>query len=274
MTTVYLGHQQTFSIGGTNTFGWCTVGKHATHLEREGTRGTRSHDIDDVVEGTNTVSGQIILNPTNTDLNLIEPFVIGSGGTVDEALGNTSIVVDRGNDVYTYANCKFSRMTLSGRQGELLRLVCDVVGRSEAATGDAPAEPSSATPFAFHDTTSLTLAGTARETKEFEMVIDNMMITDRFNHNQTVIDHPEGDRVVTLRTVHDWSDNTSGLYGQAVGGATGALVLSDGTNSRTYTFGKLQVPSESPPLSDKGPMELTLDMTARKDGATKEIART
>jgi hypothetical protein len=253
--------------------GWCTVGKHGTHLERDGTRGTRSHDVDDVVEGPYTVSGQITVNPTNTELNLLETYIIGASGTVDEVLSNFSLVVDRGNGVYTYAGCKISRASYSGRQGELLTLTCDVIGTTEAASGSRPSEPSSTTPFAFDDI-ALTLAASSREVKGIEMVIDNAMVPDRFNHNQTVIDQPETDRNVTLQTVHDWSSNTSGLYGQAVGGASGTLVLNDGTNSRTYTYGKLQVPDESPPIQAKGPIDLTLNMVARKDGATKEIART
>ena len=273
MTTVYTGEQQTFSIAGTSVMGWCTVGKHGTHLERQGTRGTRSHDIDDVVEGPYTVSGQIILNPTNTELNLLEPFIIGAGGTVDEALGEFAIVQDLGDGVRTYANCKITRASYTGQQGGLLLLTCDVIGRTESATGSAPSEPASATPFAFDDIT-LTLAASAREVKEIEMVIDNALVADRHNQNQTVIDQVETDRIVTLRTVHDWSSNTVGLYGQAVGGAAGTLVLNDGTNTRTYTYGKLQVPDETPVLQAKGPIDLTLNMTSRKDGATKEIART
>lgn len=275
MTTVYTGATNCrFSVAATNCVGWCTVGKHGTHLERVGTRGTRSHSNNDVIDGPYTVSGQIIMNPSNTELNLMETYIIGAGGTVDEVLGSFSLVVDRGNDVYTYAECKITRASYAGRQGELMLLTCDVIGTTEAATGTRPAEPASAAPFYFDDIV-LTLAATAREVKELELTIDNVMVADRFNMNETVIDQPETDRNVTLRTVHDWSSNTSGLYGQAVGGAGGSLVLADGTSTRTYTFGMLQVPDESPPFQDKGPLDLTLNMTARKAGTTtKEIART
>ncbi len=271
-TVVYMGAQQTFSFAGTSLFGFCTVGKHGTHLEREGTRGTRSHDIDDVVSGANTVSGQIIMQPSNTELNLLEPYIIGSGGTVDEGLSNASLLIDRGNAVYTYSNCKISRAVYTGRQGELITLTCDVIGRIETVAGSAPSEPTSATPFWFDDIV-FTLQATAREVKEFELVVDNMMLTDRFNQNATVIDQPEQDRVVTLRTVHDHSSNTASLYGEGIAGAAGTLAWSGG-GDRTYTFGALQVPDESPPLADKGALQLTLNMTARKTNGAKEIART
>lgn len=276
MTTPYMGHMQRFGINTgsvTSMFGFCTVGKHGTHLEREGTRGTRAHSNTDVIDGPYTVSGQIIINPTNTDLSLLETYIIGASGAVTNTLGEFHVVIDRGNDVYTYSNCKITRAVYSGRQGELLRLVCDVIGKTESATGTRPSEPTTATPFAFDDIT-LTLASSAREVEEFELVVDNHMIPDRFQHQQTVTDIPEADRTVTLRTVHSWSTNTSGLYSQAVGGSEGSLVLNDGTNTRTYTFGKLQVPDESPPLADRGPMMLTLNMVARKDTDSMEIART
>ena len=86
MTTPQQGHQMTFSVGGTSMMGWCPVGKRAVHLERDGMRGTRSHEVDDVATGPYTVGGQIIINPTNTELVKLDTYAIGAGGTVDETL--------------------------------------------------------------------------------------------------------------------------------------------------------------------------------------------
>ena len=271
MTTPTMGHECTFSVGGTSVHGWCTLAKRGTHLERDGMRGTRSHDVDDVVDGPYTVSGQIILNPTNTELVLLDVKAIGASGVVTETVPEFAVIVDKGQAVYTYGNCKVDRFTLRGRQGELLELVCDVSGKTETVAGSAPAEPASALPFWF-DGVTLILQSSAREVEEFELVIDNALVKDRFQNSQTVTDLLEGDRNVTLRTVHGYSSNTSGLYGQAIAGATGTLAVSDGTSTRTYTFGKLQVPADGVEIRDKGEQRLTLNMVARKDGATKEIA--
>lgn len=272
MTAPYMGHQQTFSVSGTSTYGFCTLAKRATHLERQGIRGTRSHDVDDVVEGPYTVNGQISLNPSNTELAALDVRAIGAGGTVAETLSEFAVLVDKGADVYTYANCKVNRMTLSGRQGELINLTLDVEGLTESATGSSPAEPSSATPFWFDDVV-LTIGGTAYEVEAFELVVDNALLTDRFQMNESRADLPEGDRMVTLRTEHSYSSNTSGLHTVAIAGSTGTLVLNDGGgNSRTYSFGKLQAPNDGPEVASKGPIPLVKNFVARKDGATKEIA--
>ncbi len=271
MTVPYMGNRQTFSINGTDMMGFCSVGKHGTHLEREGTRGVRSRNSVDVVEGPYAVSGQLILNPTSADLDVLEAFIIGAespAGTflVDETLGDFPIVIDRGNDVYTYTGCKIVRASYSGLQGGLLRLVCDIVGKTAAATGDRPSAPEDTPVFTFASSV-FTLAAAAREVEEFEMVIDHHMITDRFQNALTVTDIPEGDRTVSLRTVHSWSTNSSPLFGQAIGGAAGSLAITDASsNTRTYSFGRLQVPTESPPLIDRGAMKLICNHISRQFG--------
>jgi hypothetical protein len=198
-------------------------------------------------------------------------LAIGAGGTVAETLSEFAVVVDKGADVYTYANCKVNRLTLSGRQGELINLTLDVEGLTESATGSSPSEPTSATPYWFDDVV-LTIGGTAYEVEAFELVVDNAIITDRFQMNATRADLPEGDRMVTLRTEHSYSTNTSGLHSVAVAGSNCTLVLADGTTTRTYTFAKLQSPDNGPEVGGKGPIPLIKNWTARKDGATKEIA--
>lgn len=272
MTAPQMGHQQTFSIGGTSMMGWITVGKRAVHLERDGMRGTRSHDVDDVATGPHTVDGQIIINPTNTELVALDLLAIGAGGTVDETLTEFAIIKENGSNTYTYSNCVCDRFTLRGSQGGLWEVTMDVVGRTETEAGSAPAEPASALPLAYSGGTALVLQGSAREVESVEMVIDNAVIKDRFQHSITVTDTPTADRTVTLRTTHSLSTNTNDLYDQALAGAVGTLAVTDGTSTRTYTFGKLQVPAEPKEVRGKGPLPLNLNMVARKDGATKEIA--
>lgn len=274
MTAPYMGHQQKFSFAGTSVMGFCTMAKTETHLEREGMRGTRSHDTDDVVQGTNTSSGQIILNPTNTELNLFEEYFIGAGGTVDESLGEAPLIIDKGNDVYTYDNTQVDRATYTGRKGELLELTMDCEARKERAVGSSPTAPTSAACFAFSDIT-FNYSAQNYEIEAFELVIDNALVKDHFANSRTRHDLPEGDRIVTLRTEHSWSSNTNGLYDLALAGAAGILTLSDGTNSRVYTFGNIKAPAESPQVRDKGPIPFIINWVARvSTGNAKEVVRT
>ena len=272
-TKAAMGHQATLSINGTSIpFVSESLQKRGTHPERVGIRGTRSHDVDDVRAGPYTVAGAIVLQPTATEFGLITNLAIGSGGVVNEKLQEFDVIVGRVTQVFTYAGCKVGRLTATGSQGGMIEATLDLIGKTEARSGSAPSEPTSAAPFIFSDGT-LTLQAASQPTESFTLTIDNALVGEQFRMNTTVDDIPEGDRIVTLASRHPFNTtaNTS-LYDQAIAGATGTLVLNDGTATATLTFGKLQVPAESPMVTGKGEIFLDLNMTARKDGATKEIA--
>ncbi len=104
------------------------------------------------------------------------------------------------------------------------------------------------------------------------MIIDNA-IDAKFRNSLTATDLTEADRVVTLATSTPFNSASDGtLYEQALAGAAGALTITDGTSTGTFTFGKLQVPAESPTVESKSEFLLDLNMVARKDGSTMEIA--
>ena len=276
MTVPYLGHQQTMSIGGTNTVGFSSVAKHAVHLEREGTRGTRSHDVDDVAQGPYVVSGVFRTNPTNAFLNVIETYAIGASGTLAESLTDFTHIVNKGAAIQSYANCKVDYYVLRGRAGGLLETEVGIEGLAES-TGSDPAEPADLAPFIFSDIT-FTYAGNPYEIEGFELRIDHQLVKDRFQNKTYRTDLPEGDRIVTLRTEHSYSSNTSGLYNLAVVGAIGTLVCTGNTGAaavtRTYTFAKIQAPAEGVEVNNKGPIPLVVNWVARADGATDEVVRT
>ncbi len=194
-----------------------------------------------------------------------------------ESLPSFSLGVDRVAKRHRYTGCKVNRATFAGTQGGLLRLTLDVVGQAE--TADAASWPSltpdaSQGPFIFSDL-ALTLNATAREVRDFELVIDNGLVTDRFMNSTTVVNLPEGDRHVTLRTTHAFAAANLDLYDQALSGAGGTLAMTStqGTPSvLTFTFGDLQVPAEPAGVDGRAEIFLTLPMVARKTGGTLELA--
>jgi hypothetical protein len=109
---------------------------------------------------------------------------------------------------------------------------------------------------------------------EFELAIDNRLVTDRFMNSITVVTLPEGDRMITLRTTHAWASQNTDLYNQALAGAAGALAFSNGGSSTAFNFGALQVPAESPGTAGKQEILLRLNMVARKTGSTLELSVT
>jgi hypothetical protein len=269
-----------------------SIAKRGVIVDRDGLRGTRSHQSDDTRVGPYTVGGTIVLRPTPEDLAIWFPRILGadaSGTTyaLAETIPGWSMSVDRVTKVFSYVGCKVNRATFTGSKGGMLTLALDVIAQKEGAidagvfTEGAPQAAGSfptltagiTQPYMFQDLV-LTLASSAREVEDFELVIDNALVGERFFNSTTIRDLPPGDRLVTLRTSHDYDSTNAALYGQALAGAAGTLVFTNANYSTTFTFGTLQVPAESPTVGGKGPIMLTLNMVARKLSTTMELAVT
>jgi hypothetical protein len=265
-----------------------SIVKRGVIVERGGLRGTRSHQADDTRVGPYTVGGRLVLEPTPEDLAVWLPRILGaeaSGTTYDlaETLPSFTLAIDRVAQVFTYAGCKVNRAALSGSQGGLLRLALDIVAQSEAvgAAGSFPAlSPSVSQPYIFSDL-ALTLASTQREVKEFELVIDNGLVTDRFMNSLVITSAPEGDRTILLRTTHAWAAANTDLYAQALAGAAGTLQLTNALGGTppagyqtTFSFATLQVPDRSPNVPGRDELFLNLEMLARRMGGTAELSVT
>ena len=110
--------------------------------------------------------------------------------------------------------------------------------------------------------------------KEFELAIDNRLVADRFMNSTTVTDIPEGDRMITLRTTHAWAAANTDLNDQALAGAAGTLLFTNGGYSTAFGFATLQCPAESPVVAGKQEVPLVLNMIARKSGSTSELVVT
>ncbi len=225
----------------------------------------------------------MVLEPTPADLTVWLPRILGgtpSGNTypLAESLPSFSLSVDRVASVFTYAGCKVNKATFSGSKGGMVRLALDIFAQSEtvAEAGSFPALTPSAEagPYIFAGDPTLTLAGTVREVAEFELTIDNALVPDRFMNTLTVVNLPEGDRVIALRTRHAWASQNTDLYNQALSGGAGSLAFTNGGSSTSFSFATLQVPSDSPTTHDKSEIMLQLAMTARKTGSTMEMTVT
>lgn len=299
-TTASMGHQAQLGTKNETVYGSAvtvdegfvftseSIVKRGVIVERTGLRGTRSHRADDTRVGPYAVGGRLVMEPTPEDLAIWLPRILGAAavGTtydLDETLPSFTLSIDRVAKVFIYAGCKVNRATFQGSQGGLLRLTLDIVAQSEtiAAAGTFPSlSPSVSQPYIFSDLV-LTLASTAREVKEFELVIDNGVITDRFMNSLVIVNAPEGDRTLTLATMHAWAADNTDLYEQALAGAAGTLELTNALGGTpptgyrtTFSFATLQVPDRSPNVPGRDELFLNLDMVARQVGSTPELTVT
>jgi len=299
-TTASMGHQAKLGTKTEATYGTAVtvdqafvfvsenIVKRGVIVERTGLRGTRSHQADDTRIGPYTVGGRLVLEPTPQDLAIWLPRILGgspSGTTypLAETLPSFTLAIDRVAKVFAYAGCKVNRAVLQGSQGGLLRLSLDIVAQSEsvAAAGTFPSlSLSNAPPYIFSDL-SLTLASTAREVKQFELTVDNGLVTDRFMNSIVIVNAPEGDRTITLNTTHAWAAANTDLYAQALAGAAGSLQLTNALGGTpptgyqtTFSFATLQVPDRSPSVPGRDELLLNLEMLARRVGSTAELSVT
>ncbi len=202
-TTASMGHQTRLGTITESTYGTSpgpvdqpfvfvseSIAKRGVIVEREGLRGTRGHVADDTRLGPYTVSGELVLEPTPEDLAIWLPRILGGTPTgsnpvtypLAETLPSFTLAVDRVAKVFTYSGCKVNRAVFHGSQGGLLRLSLDLVAKSESvgAAGTFPSlTPGVTQPYIFSDL-ALTLAAAAREVKQFQLSIDNALVTDRF----------------------------------------------------------------------------------------------
>ena len=106
--------------------------------------------------------------------------------------------------VFTYAGCKVNRATFSGAKGRPGAAGAGNRRPSEtvASAGSFPSLTASTEngPYIFAGDPMLTLNSATREVQDFELTIQNGLVTDRFMNSLTVVNLPEGDRAVTLAT--------------------------------------------------------------------------
>lgn len=253
--------------------------KTGTILDGNGLRGTRSHPSERTAEGTYTVSGQIVYDVSPAMLDLLLPRILGanaSGTTfaLADTLPEFDVLIDRGPKRFVYGGCKASKGRFTGSAGQLLRLTVDIVGKTETVSDtafpsiNAPSDP----PYVFWQG-ALTLVGSARSFDSFETEIDNVLST-KFYNSKTATNITPSDRIVSFKCETPFTSDEVDLYNQALLGSAASLAFTNGNRSVTFTYGKLQFPSNSPVVAGKGEIPLTLDGIARMTSTTRELVVT
>ncbi len=262
-----------------------SIKKLGNIIQRDGLRGTRSHVGDDSRVGPYRVGGQLALEPSPVDFLWWLPYILGaapSGTTyaLAETLPSFSLGITRGAKNFLYAGCSVSRAVISGSKGGMLKLVLDIVGQSETTSAPgSPAWPAISAdvtgPYIFSGDTLLSINSAARPIAEFELVVDNHLIADRFLNSLTIVSAPSADRTVSLRCALPWNTTNTDLYDQGLPGYTGAtLAFSAGGHSLSCALGKLQAPAQSPTAARRGENLLTLDYRVLATGSTPELVVT
>lgn len=287
-----MGHQSQMAFDTATPFDtssyWLDIisesfGKKASILDTNSITGGRSHRVERTRLGKEDNSGDVtfILSPSNFDFFL--PSILGAAEAADvfdvaETLVPLVCMKNTIDDVYLYEDIHVNTCTLRGSMGSaFIECTLNLIAKTRTPGQTFPASLTSqglpvgtnTAPYVFTDGV-LTLQAGAREFSDFEIVIDNSLVVD-WRNSLTATDIDPGDRIVTLNTVVPAIAGNAALADQALAGATGTLVLTNGAFSTTFTFGTLQSPMEDPMVADKGPVNYNLNMMARRTGVTNEI---
>lgn len=256
--------------------------------------GSRSHRSERTRAGASYFRGSVIKNISAGELLTLLPKMLGaaaSGTTfaLDEDVPYFGILIDRDYGVFQYTDCKIDKWILRGRAPELgedgepdlLTLQLDIIASDESTATTWPVSPPSLgttaafSPYVFQDTcsTGITLSAATREAMEFVIVGDNK-IKALYTNCLTPHSLVPRDRVILARFRVPWNSTNADLYGQAVAGATASVTLTNGAVSTVFTFGRLQVPAQSPFIRGKDTVDLVLDGQATMVSTTRELVVT
>lgn len=255
--------------------------KRGQIIETAGIRGTRSHPKERTREGTYTVDGQITLNPCPDELDFLLPYIVGGSESADdfplaETLPEMYVTVDRIAKVFTYAGCKVNRATFRGREGQLLELSLELMGKTETEgnSGTFPALTlTTAAPYIFHDAV-MTIEATAYSIFDWELTIDNKLNGQRFTNSQSRTDIPAMDREVMVTVTVPYTSTEAALHDKSSHktGVAATCVFTNGGKSLTFTTPALQKAAESPTVPGRDQeIKLRLQFTARSSSGTAEL---
>jgi hypothetical protein len=253
------------------------VRKRTVHAHDEGIRGTRDRYINRSRIVQSIVSGPIAMQPSISEIDWWVSRILGgttAGGVtlVAETLPSFYAIWDSGDNVHEFSGCKVDKATLSGSSGRPLDLSVDIEGLTEALNSASFPAITAATDsmFVASDVT-LTLGGSAVEVESWQMVIDNMLLKDRFNNSLVRTELPESDRIVSLNCVVPYNTTNVGLYSDAVAGIEGVLAFTGNGSTYTWTFGQLLAPKEGPAGNGRGELKLNLNFRAFNDGTLSSV---
>lgn len=265
-------------------FKYETLQKRPRVIGGNGIRGTRDQDVAQTRYGSFPVGGRIAMDVHPAMLDLWLPRILGGSETADdfpiaETLPSFGVLVDRVTERFQYTDCVVNRAIFHGAAGpgegdpDLLECILEIVAKTEVTGTSFPSltlsVAANARPY-IHPDGVFTFAGATREIKEFWVLVDNH-IQPRWVNSLTATALCPRDRTVVVRAIAPYDSGTSSLYGQAIDGAAGSIVWTNGNMSTTFTFGRLQAPIDSPTVKGKTEIDMEVTLIARKTGATPSI---
>ena len=251
----------------------------------DGLRGTRARSMERVAQGLIHVAGDIVCQPTPTELTALLPYALqgSTAFTLTDAMQDFTLVIDEVTKGFTSSG-RFNTMRISGSPGKKLDFTFGFIGYSmTTGSGGTISTASDLTqrPYVMSDMGSgITIGGTTYLIDKFELTVDNG-ISPTFMQGQTATDLAPADRQIHLSLASKFSSTEAPLLitnqtGPVIASPiTGSLAFTNGSNSITFSFPALVATSETPTTpGGAGKLRLPLNYQAYKVGSSLEMVIT
>lgn len=248
-----------------------------------GHRGTRQQSACGARLLGEDVSGGFDFYPTAAQLDWIIERMIGdniaaypaAAATPKETLSPIYAFVDKGPVNFRYDLLYFNRVTITIREGDYVNVRCDFVGSQEVADATWPLTPPAIdcdSEFVASDV-AFTLDSTAWSFKSLDVTIDNTIAANQQENALYRTIFESEDLAIGLNLNVGYRTDTKDLYRRGIAGDDGpTLVLADGTDTYTLTFGNLKIPGNGPTVPDSGEIQASLNMMAYRTAAANQIS--
>lgn len=253
------------------------------HYQADGTTGTRSKHAERNRANTRKATGSLTFQPNAVELSTLLPRILGgsASGTdypLAETLPSFTLVIDKVTKVFTFATCYVNRATFRSSQGQPLEVQLDIEGLDESVgnAGTFPAISLNLTgggPF-MHSDVVIAVGGSNYSFRSFEMIVDNMLDTERFFNATSRASIPSRGRSITWRLDGPYGDN-SALYNLTVTGVAALATFTHSTaTSLVFSSAKVCFPRRGPILNGKEEIMLPLEGMAYMSSTTRELVTT
>lgn len=274
-----------------------TMSEHGRTGGLRGIRGTLRREGSRIRNLTSFIYGTITMYLSPNDVDRLADVVWGmtedpsNTFTMSDSLPYFGMLIDTDYTVSTnqtpfeFVDCMISEMRLMGKapqfgeQGEpemvlmQMGIIGSTVTENTSWPSPAPSLPTAAidAPYIFSDTESgITILGSVRNVQKFLLSI-NWKTYAKYVNSLTAHSHRPTDRDIRLAFQLPWNSNNQDLYDQAIPGATGSIVFTNGDYGSTFTFGQMHFPNNTPIIRGKQEVPLTLEGFVTGDGSTADL---
>lgn len=226
--------------------------------------------------------GGFDLYPTATEMDWFIQRMFGDNKSVfpaspavpGETVPTVYIFVDKGDEIFRYDEMRISDLVISLRQSDYINWRLNFIGKTEVGGVSWPGTPPAiacASEYVTPDT-ALNIASTNYNFKSLDITINNNFV-DQFENAVTRSIFEPGVLDISMQGLFGYRTDTKSLYRRGIAGDNGAtIVLDDGNDTYTLTFGNIKIPGRGPTVPDDGEIPMNLNFMVRRTVAAPMLS--